>query len=109
MLNESMNSGCAVVASYSTGSVPFVVKDKVNGLVYKNDDINELYSKLKYLLSDEKEIERIGRNAYKSIIEIWNPKVAAGRLYEFVDAYLNDKDTDSLFDDDILSKARPIE
>ena len=109
VLNESMNSGCAVVASYSTGSVPFVVKDKVNGLVYKNDDINELYSKLKYLLSDEKEIERIGRNAYKSIIEIWNPKVAAGRLYEFVDAYLNGKDTDSLFDDDILSKARPIE
>ena len=109
VLNESMNSGCAVVASYSTGSVPFVVKDKVNGLVYKNDDINELYSKLKYLLSDEKEIERIGRNAYKSIIEMWNPKVAAGRLYEFVDAYLNGKDTDSLFDDDILSKARPIE
>ena len=40
---------------------------------------------------------------------MWNPKMAAERLYEFVDAYLNGKDVDSLFDGDILSKAEPLE
>ena len=109
VLNEAMNSGCAVVASYSTGSVPFVVKDKQNGLIYKNDNVDDFYSQLKYLLSNKKETERIGRNAYESITNMWNPKVAAERLYKFTDAYLNGEDVNNLFSDDILSKARPVE
>ena len=36
VLNESMNSGCAVVASHAIGSVPFLIKDGVNGLIYEN-------------------------------------------------------------------------
>ena len=109
VLNEAMNSGCAVVASYSTGSVPFVVKDKQNGLIYKNDNVDDFYSQLKYLLSNKKETEQIGRNAYESIMNMWNPKVAAERLYKFTDAYLNGEDVNNLFSDDILSKARPVE
>lgn len=35
VLNESMNSGCAVVASHAIGSVPFLIRDGVNGLIYK--------------------------------------------------------------------------
>jgi len=35
VLNESMNSGCAVVASHAIGSVPFLMKDGENGLIYK--------------------------------------------------------------------------
>ena len=105
VLNEAMNSGCAVVASYSTGSTPFVVKDKVNGLIYKDDDENKLYESLKYLLDNQDKTDEIGRNAYKSVIDVWNPEEAAKRLFKFVDADLKGLNVDELFKEDILSKA----
>lgn len=109
VLNEAMNSGCVVISSYTTGSTPFLIKDKVNGLVYKNDDENKLYESLKYCLDNKDEVKNIGKNAYESIINMWNPEMAAKRMYEFVDAYLQGEDIDNLFESDILSKAIPIE
>ena len=38
VLNESMNSACAVVASHEIGSVPFLLKDGENGFIYKDGD-----------------------------------------------------------------------
>ena len=31
-----MNSACAVVANSAIGSVPFLIKNKENGLIYEN-------------------------------------------------------------------------
>lgn len=42
VLNESMSSGCAVVASHATGSVPFMIQDGKNGLIYRNGDQSSL-------------------------------------------------------------------
>ena len=39
VLNEAMNSGCAIVASHAIGSVPFLLEHNVNGLIYKYGDI----------------------------------------------------------------------
>jgi glycosyltransferase involved in cell wall biosynthesis len=36
VLNESMNSGCAVVASHAIGSTPFLISDGQNGLIYQS-------------------------------------------------------------------------
>lgn len=109
VLNEAMNSLCATVCSYSTGSTPFVVKDKENGLVYKNDDVNKLYEKTKYLLDHKNESMQIAKNGYITITKEWSPKQASNRLATFVEAYLNNKDFESLYTDGILSKALPIE
>lgn len=35
VLNEAMNSGCAVVASHAIGSVPFLIKNGENGFIYR--------------------------------------------------------------------------
>ena len=80
VLNESMNSGCAVVASHAIGAVPYLVKNNENGLVYHSGNVDELYEKVKYLLNNPSEQERLGKAAYETITGEWNAEVAAERL-----------------------------
>jgi len=80
VLNESMNSGCAVVASHAIGSVPFLMKHRENGLIYRSGDVDGLYRSVKYLLDNPGEQLRMGRNAYRTITEKWNAEEAARRL-----------------------------
>lgn len=108
VLNEAMNSGCACVASYSAGATPFMIKDNKNGVIYFNDDVNELYRNVKGLLDDQDRLNEIGINAYYTIKDSWGPDTAASRLYEFVDAIIKDNKSPLLFNEDILSKAYPI-
>ncbi len=84
VLNESMNSGCAVIASHAIGSVPYLVKSGENGYVYCSGDVEELYQKVKYLLDHRKEQERMGRNAYKTIATEWNASNAAEQFISVV-------------------------
>ena len=50
----------------------------------------------------------IGKEAYKTIKEKWNPEVAANRFYEYICQILNKKNTTE-YEDDVLSIAVPIE
>jgi len=88
VLNESMNSGCAVVASHAIGSVPFLVKPMENGLAYRSGDIDDLYEKTKYLLDHPEEATRMGKNALQSMEVDWSPKRAATNLIELAKALL---------------------
>lgn len=38
VLNEAMNSGCAVVASSAAGATPYLIRDAANGFAYKNEE-----------------------------------------------------------------------
>lgn len=82
VLNEALNSGCAVVASNAIGSVPFLLDHNKNGMIYKNNSFNDLYNNVKILLKDVKLRENISRNGYKTMIEEWNAKISAKRLIE---------------------------
>lgn len=84
VLNESMNSGCAVVASHAIGAVPFLIEDNENGIVYKNGDVDDLYRKVKYLLDNPEKQKILGVNAYNTIDKTWNANVAAKRLTKLV-------------------------
>lgn len=86
VLNEAMNSGCGVVASHAIGSVPFLISNGNNGLIYKSGDIDSLYSKVKYLLDNPKEIKAIGKNAYLTMTETWNAENATKRLLGLIEA-----------------------
>ena len=80
VLNEAMNSCCAVIANQAIGSVPFLIQDYINGMIYKNGNIDELYGKVKWLIDNKLERECIAYNAYKTMIEEWNAENAANRL-----------------------------
>lgn len=91
VLNESMNSACAVVASHAIGSVPFLIEDNTNGLIYTDGNSDELYKKVKFLLENPIERRRVSENAYHTMTELWDAKVAAKRLYNIIEARVNHK------------------
>lgn len=101
VLNEALNSGCATVASYSAGSTPFLIDDNVNGMIYKNDNFNELFEKTKYLLDNNK--DKFAYKAYESISEKWNCDISAQRIYEYSKQIINNKEFIP-YEDGILSK-----
>lgn len=106
VLNEAMNSGCAVVASHAIGSVPFLINHKVNGLIYKNDDINDLYNNVKLVIDDNQFCEKLGENAYLTLKNQWSPKIATENLITLFSAKLNNEKFN--IDNGPCSKAMPI-
>ena len=90
VLNESMNSACAVVASHAIGSVPFLLDDKQNGMIYKDGVVDDFYAKIKYLLDNPSVCNDLGRRAYYAMQEEWNGENAAKKLVAFSEMLLND-------------------
>lgn len=107
VLNESMNSGCAVVASHAIGSVPYLIQEGINGLVYKNGDINSLYTQVKLLVNNRALCRKLGRKAYETIIKEWNAKVAVERMLLLI-VDLNNKGYSEQFQSGPCSKAEII-
>ena len=91
VLNESMNSACAVIANKRIGSVPYLVKDGENGLTYVNN--RQLLRKVELLLKNEMLREKIAKNAYLTISEEWNAKHATNNLIMLYNAIKNKQET----------------
>lgn len=86
VLNESMNSACAVVASDAIGSAPFLIKDGENGMTYHSGDIEELYEKVKRLINVPSERSHIQKAAYTTMCEVWSPENAAKSFMQIAKA-----------------------
>ena len=108
VLNESMNSGCAVVASHAIGSVPYLMKHQQNGLIYHSGDVDELYERVKHLLDNPGEQERLGCAAYETITGLWNAEVAAQRLITLSEHLLAGEKHPDLYEDGPCSRAEIV-
>lgn len=91
VLNESMNSACAVVAGHGIGAVPFLLQHEKNGLVYRTGHFNEFREQVLRLCKDASLRKRLGTNAYETIVKEWNPGEAADRLLRFCEGLLDGK------------------
>ena len=80
VLNEAMNSGCAVVASHAIGAVPFLVQHGKNGLVFESGNLKDLCRQVENLLQNQEKAENLGKTAYQTITEMWNAEKAVDRL-----------------------------
>lgn len=85
-INESMNSACAVVASHAIGAVPFMIKDGENGSIFQSKNLESLYTKVKWLFDNPQKRKTLGKNAYLTIQDTWNAKVACINFLQLVDA-----------------------
>ncbi|MBQ9136020.1 MAG: glycosyltransferase family 4 protein [Lachnospiraceae bacterium] len=85
VLNEAMNSGCAVVANVALGAVPFLIKPEENGLIYPNKKFAKFYENVTKLIQNPNMINELGREAYQTIAKEWNAEVAANRLVPFLE------------------------
>lgn len=82
VVNEAMNSGCALVADRAAGSVPFLLEDGKNGCLYSDGDLETAYRKLVLLLRQREQCRQIGLAAYKTVLTQWNAENAAKRLMD---------------------------
>lgn len=103
VLNEAMNSGCAVVASHAAGATPFLIKNKFNGLIYKSGSIEELSNCIENLINNEHLRKQYGLNAYHTILNMWSPENAAKRFIDLTDDLINKRK--ERFSDGVCSKA----
>ena len=99
VLNEAMNSGCAVVAGEKIGAVPYLLKHGKNGLIFRDKDVKDLTEKVLSLLRKPEMIPVLGRNAYETIANEWNPEVAAKRLIKLSEALIESDEPVSLWKD----------
>lgn len=93
VVNEAMNSGCAVVASHAVGAAPFLIEHGKNGLIYKSRKVSELAERIEYLLTHPEERQRMGEEAYQTIASEWNPNNAGQALIALCEDAVNGKVT----------------
>lgn len=106
VLNEAMNSGCAVVASHAAGSTPFLIKNGHNGMIYRCGDINGLINSVVRLLDDISYSRYLGKNAYITISKDWSAETATNRLIELCKGLLGGNPVD--YNDGPCSRAGVI-
>lgn len=86
VLNEAMSNGCAVVGSDEIGSVPFLIEDGVNGLIFKSRNLDSLEEKVIYLIDHPEERTKMAQNAYDTMRDVWSPENAAKQLLNLIKA-----------------------
>lgn len=107
VLNEAMNSGCAVAASHAVGSVPFLLQHGKNGMIYENGNHRQLLSTVSELLEQPEKRRQLGQNAYETLRTLWNADTAAARLMQLAEQ-LQETGDSSLFETGPCSKAAVI-
>lgn len=85
VLNESMNSGCVVIANQVIGSVPYLVRDGENGFVVKECNlVEEIVGYASRCMEDHQMMRQMGEAAYRTIRDEWNAQKAAEHLQRLV-------------------------
>ena len=80
VMNEAMNSGCAVIANRMVGAGPYLIERGRNGYLYKKGIACELADLISPLLDSRELCRQIGLQAYETIAGEWNARTAAERL-----------------------------
>lgn len=83
VVNEAMQSGCAVVASEEAGAVPFLIRDRYNGSIYRNGRYSDFEEKVIYLLNHSVYLRDLGDSARVTINNLWNARNAASEFVRF--------------------------
>lgn len=82
--NEAMSCGCVLVGSDQVGSVPYLVQDGENGLIFASEDIDSLESKVEYLLDHPAQRKRIAQQGWNTLSGLWSSKMAANNLLQLI-------------------------
>ena len=86
VVNEAMNAGCCPIISKQAGCCDFLIKDRINGLSFK--DKIEFEHKLKLCLDNEF-YKEVGLNAQTTIRNVWNEKIATKNLCDVFKSILS--------------------
>lgn len=105
VVNEAMNSACAVVVSHAVGSAAYLINSGANGYVYRFGNVKELTQRLAELVENAGLRERLGKAAYMTVTQTWTAEVAAHRFLELCRELSAGGDGRNLFPDGPCSSA----
>lgn len=86
VVNEAMNSGCALIAGKGMGAAPYLVRHGENGYLYDHKNPRQAVELAGRLAKDAAQRRRLGSAAYETVRTLWNSQVAAQRLYACIAA-----------------------
>jgi glycosyltransferase involved in cell wall biosynthesis len=76
--------------------IPYVIKDNENGLLFENENIDDLQKKMKELLLDPAKCQKLGIKGYEMIKKKFNNVLMGEKIFETYNSVLNLKsDTDN--------------
>ncbi|NDV66985.1 glycosyltransferase family 4 protein [Bacteroides sp. 224] len=93
IVNEAMNNGCTVVGAEAVGSIPYLIKNKENGCIFRTRDVQSLINNVEYLMKHRDVCEEYARKAYTTIRELWGPQTAAENLLQLIDCLTSGQET----------------
>lgn len=108
VLNEAMNSGCAVIANRGAGASEVLVRHGENGILYSDGSTDAMYENLRYLLEHPQRQKQLGLSAYETIQGTWNAEVAAERTLMLAERILKGEKTPNLFAEGPCSMAKVV-
>lgn len=91
VLNESMANGCAPVASDAIGSVPYLIKDGHNGLIFQSCNVKSLEKSVRQLLDNPNMLYSMRKESVYTMQKIWSPKVASSNFVELAQYALENR------------------
>ena len=89
VVNEALNSGCAMLVSHAVGSAAYLIKNGESGFVYECGNVKDLSKKIRYLIENKRGRHNIAKNGYATLIELWNADVAVDRLFALYESIKN--------------------
>lgn len=81
-LLEAMSTGCPVVSTATT-TIPDIIQDGING--YISHDPKQLHEKIVYLLEHPNEAKKLGQNARRTIIDLFDLKNFVDKWQEILE------------------------
>ena len=105
VMNEAMNSACAVVVSHAVGSAAYLVNNGESGYVYKCGSVEDLAQKLEGLVTDGEHRRKIALGGYDAITRLWRAEVAAERFVSLSEKILAGEDVKALYESGPVSPA----
>ena len=92
VVNEAMNSGCALIAGKGMGAAPYLITHGENGYLFDHGK-PEQAAELALKLAGDVGLRRcLGTAAYETVRTLWNPEIAAQRLYACIEAELEGRE-----------------
>ncbi len=98
--NESMSNRCALVASDAIGSIPYLINNGLNGIMFKSANkktgftqsalkvdnlaLDSLTEKVEWLLTHPHERMKIAEQAYYTMRDVWSPENAARQFIALI-------------------------
>lgn len=105
VLNEAMNSGCAIVANRAAGATPYLIRNEENGIQYESGDLEALYKAVTQLIDNDEMSRKLGTKAYETILSEWNSDIAAERIIVLAEKLLSGADSIDLYNAGPCSRA----